>query len=623
MAGLAGLFGRSVRLVWEVAPGYVAALAPTAILRGLIPAAQLYVSKRLIDLVAGMVSGQAIGGGFQHLLILLVAQAGLGLGSSTIGTWLSYLDSLAGERLQNELKHRILGHGSEMDVSSFERADFYDAMQNAYQEASTRPLQMVSQARGVVQSGVSSVSLAIMVTQLSGWVLPILLATSLPSFLVQRRVGFANYHMLRARAPQVRQQQYVAHVLRTDTNVHEVRLFGLEHYFLQWFGCLFHDFLRESKRILRGKSLATIAGAAISNLGILGCMGFLAVATLHSNVTVGSFALYAGAITQFQGQLGNILTNMSGLHNHSLFMANLFDFLDQPPSGLDDGAAWTGPIESVEFRGVSFKYPGSEVPALQDVSFTVRRGEILAVVGPNGAGKSTISNLLAGLYTPTTGKILLNGQDVAGYSRRSLQRSVAVVFQDFGRYQLTAQQNVELGRHEHAGDTKRFEKAITEAQAGFITSELPQGAATQLGKWFEGGQELSGGQWQKVALARMRFRAAPLVVLDEPTAALDAESEEAVYQRLSQDRPHRITVLVSHRFPTIRRADRVLVLRNGKVVEEGAHAELVAQHGPYWKAYSSQSAAFRDDDRGAEQPVGDVTDVNPVRAATPRGGPTE
>lgn len=584
---------RALGLVWNTSPTYVLLIGPLSVVQGLLPIAQLYIIKLLLDLVSKILQGASIVDPLRQLLSILALQAVLGLVGLGLSIAQSFFESLLGERLRNDIQRRILVKASAMNLSSFEDSAFYDQMQKAFQEAGSRPIQIISQLQSIVRSVVTIVSFITILYFLSPWILLILIGTSVPSFLIQTRFGNLNYWMLRRRVPELRKQEYYSYILRTDWLIKELKLFNLEGHFLRQFDKLFNIFFSETSRLYKQRAWATFGGSVIASLGSLGALVFVALAVVARTISVGDFSLYSSAVAQFSGRVGSVLGGISELYNHSLFAANLFGFLDLPDSALDEGARWSEPINSVEFRHVSFRYPSTDQLVLEDMSFSISSGQTLGIVGPNGAGKTTLIKLLCALYRPTEGKILLNGKDASHYSQRSIQRYVSATFQDFGRYELTATENVRVGDVEAKEDVQRFGRAVSMAGIKDDLEKLPKGYATQLGRWFDEGHQLSGGQWQKVALARAYFRDASVIILDEPTSALDAQSEFDVYQTVQQHQKQKMTVLISHRFSTMRLADRVIVLQDGKIAEVGSHEQLLARNGYYKDHFELQAVGYR------------------------------
>lgn len=592
--GLLRDLGRTIRLVWQAHPTYTLTLAGLTIVQGFLPAAQLWVWKLLFDTVAGAMQTNAQAADtFWRLASLVGVQAGFYILSALFGTLQGTARQLLGELLQQQISLQILEKANTLELAFFENAQFYDRLQNARREAGYRPLQIVSQLLSLGQSIITLSSMALLLVRLHWAILPIILITLLPVLLVQNRYGYANYWMLRQRAPEMRKQQYVGSLLTADWVIKEIRSFRLEGYLLSIFKSLFARFFGETRALIIRQSVAGLLASVVSILGWLAAIGYVIFRVAHRSITIGDLTLYTQAVSQTQGQLRSILGGLSGLYSNTLFIRNLFEFLAQPARGLSAGRVWSEPIREIEFRNVSFCYPGTERPVLQNVSFTVRRGQLLALIGKNGAGKTTLIKLLCRLYEPTSGEILINEKDISAYSPRSVQEHIAVIFQDYGHYHFTAQENIGLGRTALIDDLDAIETAARRSGAHPVIDALPARYETMLGRWFERGHELSMGEWQKIALARAYLRNGSIMILDEPTAAMDAEAEYQVFEELSRQAANQITLLVSHRFSTVRMAGHILVLDEGQVIEYGSHEELVSKNGQYAYLFRLQAQGYQ------------------------------
>jgi ATP-binding cassette subfamily B protein len=422
--------------------------------------------------------------------------------------------------------------------------------------------------------------------------------------------------MLRRRTQDARVQNYLGSVLTSDALVKEVRLFNFEPYLIGRWQEYYLRFRAQLVPLVQRRNGWTLAASLLSAVLVgLATLGVLARAA-RGEITVGDFSLFALGIAQVQGQFSGLLTGVSGIYQNLLYIRNLFEFLELPARDLDAGEEWQGPIDTIEFQEVGFRYPLTTRDVLKGLSFTIRRGQALALVGENGAGKTTAIKLLTRLFQPSSGRILLNGQDAARFSARSVQAEMSIIFQDFGQYQMSMRDNVVLGHgtpedavpgragtasggtgtEASAGGSEppEVERAATRSGAAEFAGELPQGYDTMLGRMFSGGRQLSGGQWQKVALARLYYRKASVLVFDEPTAALDAAAEFETVSRLREQAGERITVIISHRFSTVRLADQIVVLDEGRVAESGSHAELLALDGRYAALFRLQASGYSD-----------------------------
>jgi ATP-binding cassette, subfamily B, bacterial len=399
--------------------------------------------------------------------------------------------------------------------------------------------------------------------------------------------------MVWRRATDARHQNYLGSLLTSDTLVKEVRLFGFERYLLQGWQDYYQKFRTQFVGLLKRRSAWGLTAAFTASL-------LIAIATLsvlrraaQGTITVGDFSLFVGGILMVQNQFSTLLNSVTGIYESLLYMRNLFEFLELPSRNLDEGAEWRGSIDRIEFDHVSFRYPLTDRDVLTDVSFRIDRSQALALVGENGAGKTTVVKLVTRLFEPSAGRILLNGTDAARFSPRSVQREMSIIFQDYGQYQMTARENIGLSRIDALGDDVAVEGAGEKSGASEVVNDLPERYETMLGRLFPGGRQLSGGQWQRLALGRLYFRPASVQIFDEPTAALDAIAEAAMIDRLREHGRDRITLLISHRFSTVRMADQIVVLHEGGVVEAGSHEELVVQRGVYAKLFELQARGYR------------------------------
>lgn len=597
----------TLRLVWISSPGHTAALMLLSFTSAFLPAAGLYATKLLIDAVGKATTGQLdAAGGYAHLALLLALQVGIGALGAVLGSFQNTSRELLGDSLQNGITLQILHKAVNLEVEKFEDSETYDALQNAYREVGARPLGVLTQVIALFQAVITLASVGVLMARLGPLVLPLVLLASVPGVFVQSRFGSESYRMLRRRTQDARVQNYLGSVLTSDSLVKEVRLFHFEPYLIARWQEYHLKFRAQLVPLVQRRNAWTLLASLLSAVLVgLATLGVLARAA-RGEITVGDFSLFALGIVQVQGQFSSLLSGVSGIYQNLLYIRNLFEFLELPARDPEAGEVWQGPIETVEFEDVSFRYPLTTRDVLSGLSFSVRRGQALALVGENGAGKTTAIKLLTRLFQPTGGRILLNGLDAARYSARSIQSEMSIIFQDFGQYQMSARDNVVLGsegaedggksdtRSENAAGGHQVQQAAGRSGADAFLRELPGGYDTLLGRMFSGGRQLSGGQWQKVALARLYYRKASLLVFDEPTAALDAASEFETVTRLREQAGERITVVISHRFSTVRLADTIVVLGDGRVTESGSHAELLELNGRYAALYRLQASGYSD-----------------------------
>ncbi|MBZ9751555.1 ABC transporter ATP-binding protein/permease [Deinococcus sp. HMF7604] len=580
----------TLALVWQASPRHSLTYAATSLAGSALPAANLYVGKLLLDEVARAAQG---GVAYTSLLTLLGAQVSLVVLGSLLSTVQSAAQQLLGDSLQHGVSRRILNKAATLSVENFENAETYDRLQQAYREVGSRPLGVATQLVSLGGAAVTLGSVGALMATLGPWVLPLVVLASVPGVVVGNRFGVEGYRMLRRQTHDARVQNYLGSLLTSDAHVKEVRLFGFEGELLRRWRDYYLGFRQHLVALVRRRAGWSFGAALLSALLIGLASALILRRAAAGEVSVGEFSVFVLGIAQVQGTVSSLLGGGSAVYQNLLYMRNLFDFLELPTRNLDAGEVWSGPIHTIEFREVGFRYPLTERDVLRGVSFTLRRGEALALVGENGAGKTTVVKLLTLLFVPTSGQILLNGQDAARFSPRSVQREMSIIFQDFGQYQLTARDNVALADAAQPEGAARVPAALERAGADFVAG-LPEGLDTPLGRLFQGGRQLSGGQWQRLALARLYHRDASVLIFDEPTAALDARAEFDTIQALREQTRGRLTLLISHRFSTVRLADTIVVLEGGKVTERGTHAELMARGGHYAEMYTLQARGYSE-----------------------------
>lgn len=581
-------------LVWQANRLQTSLIGLLSLLQAFVPVATLWISKLLLDAVAGAIGGGfgSVEAAFGRLVTLLLIQLGINVASSLLTTVQTANRELLGDTLQNRISRRILEKSSALELQQFEDPETYDRLQVAYREVGSRPLGVFTQIITLFQATITLVSVSALMSQLGWSVVPLVLLATVPSIWVSNRFGTEGYRMLRRQAQDARVQNYLGQLLTSDAAMKEVRLFGFEDYLLKRWQTYYQKFrVQLSSLILRRGVWGLVA--SLSSVAFIGVATLLVLRRAASGlITVGDFGLFVQGIAQLQNQFANLLSGFTGIYQNLLYMRNLFEFLELPTRDLDSGETWQGEIDEITFEKVSFRYPLTEKDVLRDVSFSVKRGQALALVGENGAGKTTIVKLLTRLYEPTSGRILINGQGASRFSPGSLQKQMSIIFQDFGQYQMSVRENIALSKSEDLGLEQSIQNASQKAGAKEFIEALPQGYENQLGRWFTGGHNLSGGQWQRLALSRLYFRDGSVLIFDEPTAALDANAEFEVIEALRKQAKGRITVLISHRFSTVRLADKIIVLENGVISESGSHEELLAQGRTYAQMFNLQARGY-------------------------------
>ena len=580
----------TVGLVWRSSPRLTVLLGALTLVGAALPLAVAWVGKAIVDSAVAHHRETTV----RYVLLelaLVVAQAAVIRG-------LGLVRSVLGARLGLDINVRILEKALTLELRHFEDPDFYDRLTRARREASLRPISVVTESFQLVQNALTLLGYAGLLVSFSPWAVVGLLLAALPATVAEMRFSQQAFRLRNWRSPDSRRLLYLEYVLANDDHAKEVKLFGLGPMLLDRYRSLGETFYREDRQLAVRRAGWSYALSLVATLAFYGCYAVVAIAAATGTLSLGLMTLYVVAFRQGQQAFQSILTALGGMYEDNLYMSNLFEYLaiptGRPAPAPPLPAAAPGVEQGIRFEDVGFRYPDSEAWALRHVSLLIPRGQSLALVGQNGAGKTTFIKLLTRLYTPTEGRILLDGIDLAAWDEAALRGRLGVIFQDFNQYQLRFRENVGVGSVEHLEDVLRVERAVEQGGAGEVLSSLGAGLETPLGRWFKDGVELSGGQWQKVALARAFMREeADILVLDEPTASLDAEAEHAIFQRFRELARGRTTILISHRFSTVRMADRIVVIEHGQLVEQGTHAELMALGGRYAHLFTLQAKGYQ------------------------------
>ena len=579
--------------MWTTSRGLTITLAVLTLVAGVLPAVIAYIGQLIVD---GVVAAMAVTDpDTSHVLWLIVLEALVVIAVAASQRGLSVSQSLLRALLGQRVNVMILEKALTLQLANFEDSEFYDKLTQARREASSRPLSLVNRTFGLVQNAISLTSYAVLLYAFSPWAVLILIGAGLPSFFAEAKFSGDAFRLFRWRSPETRMQMYLETVIAREDSVKEVKLFGLGPRLLRRYRDIFKKLFAEDRRLtLRRDSWGFVLGL-LSTGAFYGAYAWIVVTTISGGITLGAMTMYLVLFRQGQAAVGASLSAISGMYEDNLYLSNLYDYLGQPvPSRQGEATHGPKPERGLEFRNVSFAYPGTTTRALNNVSFQIAPGQSLALVGENGSGKTTLIKLLTRLYEPTEGSILLDGLNLVDWDVDALRQRIGVIFQDFGRYQFSVGENIGAGDVRHIGDANRWAAAAKTGMAAPFIEDMPEGYDTQLGRWFKGGRELSGGQWQKIALSRAFMRSdADILVLDEPTAAMDAASEAAIFDHFQSQSGTKMTILISHRFSTVRAADRIIVIHDGEILEQGDHESLLAENGQYAGLFRLQAKGYQ------------------------------
>ena len=588
---------RAFGLVWQAHRPSTLAMSAATLIGALLPVGQALVAKQIVDTVVAAINGHVTPqAGLQAVAPYLLAEFLLVVTQAANNQARRLAEHVLHAQVNLKLNARIIGKALDLDLSHFENAEYYDKLQNARREADWRSLQIVNSGFFLVQNLITISSYGVILIRFNPWLALVLFVATIPAFIAQSRYAELNFRVLSWRAPETRRLLYLERLLTDYESVKEVKLFGLGPSLLTRYTDLFARFLDEDRVIAQKRSVASLGWGLLATGSYYAAYAWIVFLAVAGSITLGDMTLYLSIFRGSQNMFESILDGLSTLYEHGLFMSNLFAFLELEPQMAATVQPAPMPVvlqHGFQFQHVSFKYDGQENWALRDVNLCIRPGEKIALVGPNGAGKTTLIKLLTRLYDPTEGQVLLDGIDLREYHLNELRRKIGVIFQDFVRYYVSAAENIGFGQIEALDDRPRIVGAAAKSGAAPVIEGLPDGYETMLGRWFSQGRDLSGGEWQKIALARAFMRDCEILVLDEPTAALDAENELKVFQRFRELTTDKMAVLISHRFSTVRMADRIFVIEDGRISEEGTHAELLTHAGTYARLFTLQAESYR------------------------------
>lgn len=588
--------GRALRFVWQSAKGWTLVNGFLQVVLGVLPLLPLLLMKLLVDAVTAGVSAPDKGAVWEHVLWLVGALAAVTLLSALIRSISGLVGEWQAHVVADHMNDVLLAKSVEVDLEYYESARYYDTLHRAQREAPFRPIRIVNGLSQIGQNGISLLAIAALILSFD-WIIAAVLFLAVGAGAAVRFAYTGKlYRWQREQTATERQAGYLNWLLTDGSHAKEIRLFDL--------GALFMRRVRDLRQKLRlgrlglsrRRAAADFAAQVFATTAIYGSYAYVAHQAIGGRLTLGDLVMYYQAFQRVQGALQGILSSLAGLYEDNLFLSNLYEFLDLKRTVVEPDPAQ--PVPRPMQRGivldhVSFQYPGGARKAIEDVSLAIRPGEVVALVGENGSGKTTLVKLLCRLYDPTGGSLAIDGVNLRQFAAPALRREIAIIFQDYARYHFSAEENIWLGNAALPPDRERIVAAARRSGADDVIRGLPRGYDTILGKWFADGEELSMGEWQKVALARAFMRDAQILVLDEPTSSMDAKAEYEVFQRFRQLVAGRTAILISHRFSTVRMADRIYVLRHGRIIESGTHDELVRAGGTYARLFEMQAQHYR------------------------------
>jgi ATP-binding cassette subfamily B protein len=583
-----------LKLIWETSPRMTLANIFLRVLKAAVPLATLYIAKLIIDEVIRL--SQLEGGrDLQWLFILIGSELLLAVFSDVLNRGIALMDSLLGDLFANSTSIKLMEHAATLDLDQFEDSNFYDKLERARRQTLSRAV-LMSQVLSQLQDLITMVFLSGGLVAFNPWLLVLLIIAVIPAFLGESHFNERSYSLVRNWTPERRELDYLRYTGASDETAKEIKIFGLAGFLTDRFRVLSNQFYLANRKIALKRAAWGTVFAALGSLGYYGAYIFIIYRTVQGQLSIGDLTFLSGSFMRLRGLLEGILNRFTSVAEGALYLTDFFDFFHLEPRirAGNTSRPFPKPIQhGFTFEGVGFKYQNSDKWAIRNLSFTLQAGEKLALVGENGAGKTTLVKLLSRLYDPTEGRILLDGYDLREYSPEDLRKEIGVIFQDFVKFQLTAANNIAVGRIDEKENIDRIKTSAALSLADTVISGLPNGYDQMIGRKFANGVDLSGGQWQKIALGRAYMRDAQLLILDEPTAALDARAEHEVFQRFADLTHGKTAVLISHRFSTVRMADRILVIENGTFVEMGSHEELLMKGGRYSELFNLQAQGYR------------------------------
>lgn len=589
-------FRRALTFAWQSAKGWLIVSAVLTAIQGLLPLVQLYLTKLMVDAVTAGVHAADREAAFRHVLLLVGCMAAASLFSFFVQSLATCVSQWQAFVVTDHMNEVLLAKSVEVDLAYFETPTYYNTLHRAQREAASRPINIVNGLGQICQSAIALLTIAGLLLTFHWAIAAILFITVCAGAAVRLRYTGKIYRWLCEQTAPERKANYLSGILTDSAHAKEVRLFNLGPLFIQRVAAIRQALRKRRLEILRSRTLVDLMSQTVATAAIYGAYAYVALQTISGQITLGDLVMYFQAFLRVQGYLKGILGNLTGLYENNLYLTDLYAFLDLRRTVPEPTTPCPVPRpmrQGIVLDHVGFQYPGGDRQAIRDVSLHIQPGEVVALVGANGSGKTTLVKLLCRLYDPDSGSIAIDGVDLRGFETRALRNEIAVIFQDYARYHLSAADNIWLGNCASPPDPDRIADAARQAGADEVIRSLPQGYETMLGKRFDAGEELSTGEWQKVALARAFMRDAQILVMDEPTSSMDAKTELEVFENVRELVAGRTAILISHRFSTVRMADRIFVLEHGRIIEGGTHDELVSAGGTYARLFEMQAQHYR------------------------------
>ncbi len=587
----------AIKIVWETSASLTIVMALTTLVAGVLPAAIASVGGLFVDVVSNAFgadpqSAESLRSDALYYIFLEAGLVVLMTGAQRINT---VCQSILRVLLGNKINVMILEKALTLELAHFEDAEYYDKLVRARREASSRPLSLVIKTFDLLRDVIALITIGIWLFQFSPYAVLLLALAGIPSFLAEARFSGEAFRIHRRRSAERRMQIYLEMVLTREDGVKEVKLLQLGKLFLQRYVDIFENIYKEDKSLVLRRGFWGYVLGLLASAAFYFAYGWVGFAAIAGTITIGQMTMYIAQFRLGQNAVTSSLTSINGMYEDNLYLSNLTEYLSHKvPEQTGDKLVGPDPADGIRFENVSFYYPGSDVAALKNVDLHITPGESLAIVGENGSGKTTLIKLLTRLYTPSEGKIFLEGLELKDWDIETLRQKIGVIFQDFAKYQLIVGENIGIGDVENIEDRPQIEEAARKGMADVFVKDLPADYQTQLGTWFKDGKELSGGQWQKIALSRAFMRSkADVLILDEPTAAIDAKAEAEIFAHFRDLTANRISIIISHRFSTVRMADHIIVLEKAEIHEQGSHEELLRRDGQYAHLFKLQAKGYQ------------------------------